>query len=269
MKRTRTALPGATRAAPWYWAVAGMVLGGALVLLWQAPARWLASGLAQASGERVLLAQAQGSVWSGTARLLLTGGAGSRDRAALPGRVHWRLRPAWPGLMVRLHADCCTPDGPLELRLMARWSGLQLQLADGQTVWPAAVLAGLGTPFNTIQPRGELTLATQGLRIDWLAGRVRMAGTASLTARDVSSRLTTLQPMGSYRLQLYGGEPVSIELSTLEGALRLAGRGQWAPGAQPRFRGEASAAPGLEAQLANLLNILGQRRGDRAILSFG
>lgn len=269
MKRARTPGPAAARAAPWRWALAGALLGGALVLLVQAPARWLAGGLAWASGGRVLLAQPQGSIWSGTARLLLTGGAGSRDRIALPGRVQWRLRPAGLGLGVRLSADCCTPEGPLALRLAPRWSGLQLQLADAQTQWPAALLAGLGTPFNTIQPRGELALATQGLRIDWLAGRVRLAGSASLTARDLASRLTTLQPMGTYRLQLRGGEPIGIELSTLDGALRLAGRGQWAPGAAPRFRGEASAAPGLEAQLANLLNILGQRQGDRAILAFG
>lgn len=265
MKRVRT--PGA--AAPWRWALAGALLGGVLVLLAQAPARWLAGGLAWASGEHVLLTQPRGSVWSGTAQLLLTGGAGSRDRIALPGRVHWRLRPIWFGLGLRLGADCCTPGGPLALRLAPRWSGLRLQLGDAQTRWPAALLAGLGTPFNTIQPRGELTLATEGLRIDWLAGRVRLAGSASLTARDLASRLTTLQPMGSYRLQLHGGEPIGIELSTLDGALHLSGRGQWTPGAPPRFRGEASAAPGLEAQLANLLNILGQRRGDRAILSFG
>ena len=87
-------------------------------------------------------------------------------------------------------------------------------------------------------------------------------------ARHVSSRLSSLRPIGSYQLKLSGGEAVALDLSTLEGSLRLSGSGQWV-GGRLRFNGEASAAPGLEAQLANLLNIIGRRQGDRAIISFG
>ena len=36
------------------------------------------------------------------------------QQAALPGRVHWRLRPAWGGALAQLAADCCTPQ-PLQL----------------------------------------------------------------------------------------------------------------------------------------------------------
>ena len=74
--------------------------------------------------------------------------------------------------------------------------------------------------------------------------------------------------MGSYRLALTGGDAVGLDLSTLEGSLRLSGSGQWV-GSRLRFSGEASAAPGMEAQLANLLNLLGRRQGDRAIISLG
>ena len=64
--------------------------------------------------------------------------------------------------------------------------------------------------------------------------------------------------------------PPSKELMklALEGRLQLSGSGHWV-GTRLRFQGEARAAPGLQAQLANLLNILGRREGDRAILSFG
>lgn len=258
--------PAATM--PGRWAVAGAVLGALLVLWWAAPARWLAAGLARASNMHVQLVQPQGTIWAGNASLLLTGGPDSRDRAALPGRVHWRLAPSGLGVALTLRADCCTPHGPLLLRLAPRWNGAQLQLGDAESIWPAALLTGLGTPFNTVQPRGELTLQTQGLHIDWAAGRVQLAGGAELTARDLSSRLTTLEPMGSYQLRLLGGESASLALSTLEGDLRLSGSGTWV-GTRLRFRGEATAAPGLEAQLANLLNILGQRRGNRALISFG
>ena len=259
----------ATADVPWRWAAAGAVLGLVLVLVLAAPARWLAAVVAQASGGRVLLAEPAGRVWAGSARLVLTGGEGSRDRAALPGRLQWRLSPAFGALAATVSADCCTPpDAPLRLRLSARWDGAALTLADGLSHWPAAVLAGLGTPFNTIEPEGELNLATQGLGAQWQAGRLQLAGSATLTARQLSSRLSTLRPMGSYQLVLQGGPDIGVTLSTLEGRLQLSGSGHWV-GTRLRFQGEARAAPGLQAQLANLLNILGRREGDRAVLSIG
>ena len=233
-----------------------------------APARWLAAGVARATGDMMQLAEPQGSLWNGSARLLLTGGAGSQDRAALPGRVQWRLRPALGGLNLAMTADCCTPTGPLALRVSLLWGGARVALQDGQTQWPAALLAGLGTPFNTLQPQGELALATQNLAAEWRAGRPSLTGGAELTLRHVSSRLSTLQPLGSYRVQLQGGDAPAFTLSTLEGPLQLSGNGQWV-GARLRFSGEATAAPEQQAQLANLLNLLGRRQGDRAIMSFG
>ncbi|MDO5625986.1 MAG: type II secretion system protein N [Pseudomonadota bacterium] len=254
--------------APWAWALVGALLGLAAVLAATAPARWLASGLARATGGMVLLTEPQGSLWNGSARLILTGGAGSQDSTALPGRLQWRLRPGLGHAQAAITADCCTPSGPLGLRVSPRWGGARVALADAQSLWPAAVLSGLGTPWNTIQPEGELTLGTQGLSADWVSGRLSLAGRADITARHMSSRLSTLRPMGSYQAQITGGDAVALSLSTLEGGLRLSGSGQWV-GARLRFTGEATAAPGLEAQLANLLNVIGQRQGDRAIISLG
>ena len=48
----------------------------------------------------------------------------------------------------------------------------------------------------------------------------------------------------------------------------LSGNGQWV-GKRLRFTGEASAAPGREAALANLLNIIGRRSGARSIITVG
>jgi general secretion pathway protein N len=95
-----------------------------------------------------------------------------------------------------------------------------------------------------------------------------MAGGAELVARNMSSRLSTLRPMGSYRITLLGGTVPSLRLDTLEGSLQLAGSGQWV-GRRLRFQGEASAAPEREAALANLLNIIGRRTGPRSIITIG
>ena len=266
----RTLRPPLLAAGPitlWGWAAAGTLGGILLAALWFAPAAWLASAVAQASGGHVQLAAPRGTLWSGSASLVLTGGAGSTDAAALPGRVAWRARPAWSGLHVTLDAACCTPQ-PLALEVRPGWGGARLVLADGESRWPAAVLAGLGTPWNTLQPEGSLQLFTQGLSVEWIEGRVQVAGGARLEARAVSSRLSTLRPMGSYRITLTGGTTSTLQLDTLEGSLQLSGSGRWV-GSRLRFEGVATAAPEREAALSNLLNIIGRRNGARSVITVG
>ncbi len=253
--------------APWGWASVGAIAGIVLALVLFAPARWLASALERASGGQVQLADASGTVWTGTARLVLSGGAGSRDLAALPGAVNWKLRPGLTGLNIQFSADCCTPT-PVSARITPAWSGATVRVADGQSQWPASVLAGLGTPWNTIQADGSLRVSTQGVLLSWTAGRMAMAGRAEMTAMGMSSRLSTLKPMGSYRVTVSGGDAMAMDLGTLEGSLQLSGTGRWV-GSRLRFQGEASAAPEHEAALANLLNIIGRRSGARSIITLG
>ena len=267
--RPRSNATAATRAsrAPWGWAAAGVLAGALPALLVFAPAQWLAQAVERASSGQVLLAQARGTLWTGSAQLVLTGGAASQDRAALPGRLEWRLRPTLRGLRAQLHAGCCMA-APLQARVDAHWGGARLALTDGQAQFPAGLLTGLGTPWNTLQPQGQLAVQTEGLQAQWTAGRLRLTGSAQLDARAMSSRLSTLRPMGSYRLVFQGGEMPTLTLSTLDGALQLNGSGQWV-GQRLRFTGEASAAPEREAALANLLNIIGRRNGARSIITVG
>lgn len=258
---------------PWSWAGSGALLGLVMVVVLQAPASWLASAIHQATAAKVVLAEPRGTVWKGSARLLLSGGSGSRDLSALPDRLNWKIRPTWTGLSVQLGADCCTPE-PLAMVVSPRWGGARLQLLDSAAtppkpmVLPAALLAGLGAPWNTLQVEGQLSLVTQGLSVEWIEGRLSVAGRAELMATGMSSRLSTIKPMGSYRITLDGGNTATLEITTLEGSLQLAGTGQWV-GSRLRFEGVASAAPEREAALSNLLNILGRRTGARSIITVG
>lgn len=262
----RTSLPTGP-ATPWAWAAAGLLLGLLLALVLFAPARWVASRVQQATGGQVLLHDARGTVWNGSAQLALTGGAGSNDIAALPTRLNWRLRPALGGFNANVTSACCTST-PIALRLRPGWGRMRVAVGDSQSQWPAGLLVGLGTPWNTLQLEGDLALQTRGFAVDWAAGRATVAGRAELSALDVSSRLTTLKPMGSYRLTLLGGAVPGVQLTTLEGSLQLSGKGQWV-GSRLRFNGEASAAPDREAALSNLLNIIGRRNGARSIITIG
>jgi general secretion pathway protein N len=252
---------------PWSWAVAGTLVGVLFALVANAPARWLAAGVAQATSGQVLLAETRGTVWGGSGRLVLTGGAGSTDATALPGRVAWELHPRFDGVAALLYADCCTPK-PVPLRVRWNLSRLALQVGDSVSQWPASVAAGLGTPWNTLQLDGDLRLSTQGLSVEWVAGRPVVAGRAELVALRLASRLSTLRPMGTYRVTLQGGTSARLRLETVEGSLQLSGSGEWV-GRRLRFRGEATAAPDREAALGNLLNIIGRRSGRSSIISIG
>ena len=84
----------------------------------------------------------------------------------------------------------------------------------------------------------------------------------------MSSRLSTSKPLGSYRITLHGGSTATLDITTLDGSLKVAGTGRWV-GSRLRFEGAASAAPEREAALSNLLNIIGRRDGARSVISIG
>jgi len=255
-------------ASPWGWAWSGMALGVLSGVVAFAPARWVAASVLQASNQQVALVNPRGTLWQGSAQLVFSGGAGSQDAVELPGLVHWSVVPRWQGLGIRVSADCCTPQ-PLDLTVApAGWGITRLQVADGQSHWPAGLLTGLGTPWNTVQPLGQLQLSSQGLALEWAQGRATMAGSFQLDATNISSRLSTLQPMGSYRVTLQGGATTTLQLATLEGSLQLSGQGQWL-GQSLRFEGEARAAQDRVDALSNLLNIIGRREGARSIIKVG
>ena len=261
-----------TRKAVARWGWAGLVAGALVALVAFAPATWLAQGVATATKQRLLLADARGTVWNGSAVPVLSGGADSRSAAMLPGRASWRLGLRGLGLELRLSQPCCMAD-ELVVLLRPGFGRMTVQLPQGQGLlgeWPAAWMTGLGAPWNSLQPEGTLRLSSPGLSLEVAAGRWRLSGQADLELSDVASRLSPLDRLGSYVLQVdaSGAQGPSLSLSTLDGALQLSGQGQWT-GTQLRFRGEARAAPGFESALDNLLNILGRRQGAMSTISIG
>jgi general secretion pathway protein N len=249
------------------WAWLGAAMGALGALLVFAPAAWLAQGVASASKGQVLLADARGSVWRGSAQLVLTGGANSTDATALPERVQWTLWPSMAGLRGDVLPVCCSAQ-PAQVLASPHWGGARLDVSALQMNLPAELLAGLGTPWNTLNAQGQLALTANTLSVDWAQGRAQLDGNATLDMTGVSSRLSTLRPLGDYRLSLNGGPVPTVQLQTLQGALQLSGTGQWV-GSRMRFTGEASATPDREDALSNLLNIIGRRQGAKSLITLG
>jgi general secretion pathway protein N len=264
----------AARHAARRWAIFGAVLGVLGGLIAFAPAAWLAGAIASATDGRVLLADARGTVWNGSAAMTLTGGPDSRDASMLPGRMQWSVVPRGLAFDIRATHACCL-NGTVTLRLRPGFGRFETSLVsptDWIGQWPGALLSGLGTPWNTLQLGGAVRLSSPGFRLDWVQGRWRLEGDLHVEMLDASSRLSTLDTLGSYRLSVSGADDAGgtprIELETLEGALQLTGSGTVTPGGV-RFRGEASATEEDQAALNNLLNIIGRRDGARSIISIG
>lgn len=283
LRRTAGRLPRVATPRVGRWAVAGGVLGALLALVAFAPAAWLANAVAGATNGRLLLAEAEGSIWRGSALAVLTGGPGSQDATVLPSRLDWSLSPSFGGLKLKLAQGCCIEPG-LELEWRPGWNRSTVLVKPGAPGggvghWPAAWLEGLGAPWNTLRPGGQLRLATQGLSLESSGGRWQVKGRADLDWMQASSRLSTLDALGSYRIGLSGGMPApgvtdappaapALTLRTLEGALQLNGNGQWGERGL-KFTGDARAAPGFEPALNNLLNIIGRRNGASSVISIG
>ena len=130
-------------------------------------------------------------------------------------------RPAAPDQRHLLHSTA------LQAQVRVQLGQVRVALQDSRSQWPAAVLAGLGTPWNTCNRKGSSCYRPRDWRPSGPRAAWPLAGRAQLDAMSMSSRLSTLRPMGSYRLELTGGEVPALALSTLQGPLQLTGSGQW------------------------------------------
>jgi general secretion pathway protein N len=266
---------GRSRSASMRWGIAGACVGLVVGLVVFAPAQWLAQAVASSTDQRVLLSDARGTIWSGNAVVILTGGADSRDASALPGRLDWSLGLQGSKLAVAARHACCL-NGTVNMHIRPGISQTSITLLpkpDGVGQWPSSLLAGLGTPWNTLGLGGSLRLSSNGLTVHMVQGRIRFEGNADLDIVNASSRLVALDKLGSYRVNLSGNaaqpnEPPAIVLTTLEGVLSLSGNGTITPKGL-RFRGEASSTPQATSALSNLLNIIGRRDGAKSVISIG
>jgi general secretion pathway protein N len=232
------------------------------------PAAYLARWVDDASAGRVLLAETQGTVWSGSARVVfVTGGQiDAKHYTPLPGRLAWRfdefgIAPLRVGL--RLSGDQVIGQ-PFRM-VFARD---QVRVEPGNIRLPADLIEAAGAPFNTLRLGGELLMSwdTLSAHFGTAAG---LDGRLTLDWSDARSALSPVAPLGSYRLTAHGnGAQIGFELATIKGPLLLSGNGQWTP-QRVQFRGEAQAEPSVRTELGPLIGLLGRPSANGAELRFG
>lgn len=247
------------------WVLAGMA-SIAVTTLAVLPAAWLAEIVEKQTAGRLTLGDAEGTLWRGSA---FVGGAASDSDAItplLPGRFSWQLSPTI--LLGSVSAEL-ENAAALSQPVSVTGSWRQLHVSPSAVILPAERLAALGAPLNTLQPSGQMRLSWDSLELVQRNGQIELAGSMNLEMNDIASRMSPIKPLGSYNLTLdWRGQQSNVTLKTTKGPLLLSGAGVLANG-RLQFSGKAEAESGQEARLANLLNLLGQRRreGDKDIIA--
>ena len=230
------------------------------------PAAWLVPMVETQSAGRLTLGDAQGTLWRGSAFIGAAPGGNDPVTPLLPGRFAWRLSPAV--LLGRVDAELENSAALSHpVRLTGSWH--QWQVSPAEVTLPAERLAALGAPLNTIQPSGQMRLSWQLLQLTQQKGNIELTGSMNLEMNDIASRLSPIKPLGSYDLALdWRKLQATVTLKTVKGPMLLNGSGMINNG-HLQFSGTADAEAGQEEKLANLLNLLGQRRvqGGREIIA--
>ena len=238
------------------WLLTGLLTIAVTVVVFF-PATWVAAIVEDRTDGRIVLGNAQGTLWKGSATVGAAAGRNDPAGQLLPGRFAWHLSPMV--LLGRVNAQVENATALLQpVRVNGNWS--QWRVSPSSIDMPAERLATLGAPLNTLQPSGQMRLAWETLQIERAGNAANVTGTMTLTMTDIASRLSPIRPLGNYRLAFdWQGQQAKVVLDTQSGPLQLAGKGAIVNG-RLQFSGTAEAAQGYEQQLANLLNLLGQRR---------
>lgn len=251
------------------------LIPASLAALAVAPAAWLDRLLMAGTRGQLRLAEATGTIWKGDGRLVFVGAAAATGApapdsvqgavirgVALPGRLRWQLAPL-PLVVGVIEAQIMIEGMKQPVRLQGRL--LDMRLSNGQLALARTDLGALGSPWSTVRPAGAVRLSWESVTVQ--AGRFE--GRVQIELRDLSSALSAVRPLGSYRIMIDGrADQTSIELNTISGALELSGRGGLERG-RLRFTAQAAPADPQDSRLTGLLGLLGPREGAHTVIKIG
>ncbi len=236
------------------WRLIAIGIGAyVLGLVVAAPATLIDAGLQQSTGGGLRLADASGTLWSGTGQIEMRD---ANRRTGIAKSIAWRVRPAYllrGKLLYEVALDHAGQRFPVTISLT------QTEVADADINLPATAL-GLGVPkLAPLGLTGDMLLHIARLSF----GRGAIHGNATLQWHGAGSAYTPISPLGNYELRFEGdGSAVRTSLRTLQGPLQLDGEGSWTSGRNPAFQGTARIPPQHQQQLAPLLRLFAIERGE-------
>lgn len=232
-----------------------LVAGGISVylsgLIAFAPATLIDVHLQHISAGSLHLAEARGTLWSGTGQMEIRNRGGRTEVAK---GIAWRMVPlslARGRLVYKLALEQAGQDFPVTLSLS------DINLANADIRLPAKVL-GLSIPrLAPLGLTGELLLHI----VSFSFGHEQMSGNATVKWRNAGSLLTSVSPLGEYELSFHDeGAVIHGLLSTVQGPLRLDGAGSWGNREGIKLLVTAHVPPQHQQQLAPLLRLIAVER---------
>lgn len=234
-------------------ALAVGVIAYFIALMAMAPATLIDASLERATNGRLRLAQAEGTLWSGSGKIEIRDAAGRRGIAK---ELIWRVLPV---SLLRARLVCEVGIGQPASTFPVSVSFSRIELSNADISLPAAVL-GLGVPkLAPLGLTGEVQLHIARMAV----ARGMIDGTATLRWLAAGSTLTPVSPLGDYELRLDGASTtIHAYLRTVEGPLFLDGHGTWQQGSNPAFQVMARVAAPQQPQLAPLMRLIAVERGE-------
>lgn len=232
-------------------AAIGLLAGAVAVLaVARAPAVLLDSALAQATAGRVRLAQAEGTLWHGQARLSVT----DRNAAISPlSQLRWQLQPAaLAGLRLRWRL---TIDDAAPTSLSLGPDGLQVAHLAIELP-PAAALAAVPHGLARAGWRGVLALQVPTLHCDW---QPRCHGTVNAQWRAGGVDILPGQAFGDHALRAElspQGATVTV-WNVRKGELGVEGEARFSHGRPPRLSLDIDGDVLLISRLREMLSEAG------------
>lgn len=225
-----------------------------LFLVIEMPAVWLAWGLNRYTQGTVRLDPIAGTVWNGKGRLAVN------YPPTMPhdfGLMEWRINPFWL-FAGRVQVSLEGGDQDRRIKTTLALARDRVLLKNTVAEFPAAFMAQIYTPLSLISPQGKVRINAP----EFMLTAESAEGAASLEWLSAGSSLSSVQPLGDYRLDITGADKnADLKLTTLRGDLEFTGQGQWQPQTgQLRINGTA-AARARGGELESLLGMIGADRG--------
>ena len=257
-----------------FWLV--LVVSCLVVIIRQLPVSWIGGAVASQTACRVMLHQPTGTIWQGSAALAFSepnaSSGGCREPMSVTERFHWVSS-------CKLGSLSCVSElqfAALEQTQLIHWSLSKTQIMANEIKLPANILEGLGNPWSTLRPRGELGARWTDINLvnfaDSNAGNTSASGVIRIIISKLTSPISPVKPLGGYEIAAnIAQDGVSWTLSTTSGPLLLKGQGEFSNTGSNKgmhFSGEASASPEAQESLIGLLSLLGKREGDTYRLKF-
>jgi len=221
-----------------------------ITLIVTAPATLLGRMVEVGSNGQFALANASGTVWQGSATPVIRQRAGSL--LALE-KLHWDIAwlPLFTGkIITRLRWD----NVEQALPMVATVSLTQIELRNAILPLQAALLGELTPMLQPVQLSGKMQIKSDLFTFS----KSGISGNAIADWTNAGSVLSSVNPLGSYRINLAGaGEKLDVTLITTSGVLLLEGKGSFTRNQGLKFQATARAAAESKGSLDELLNNFG------------